>query len=62
MRRRQRDVTRRLRRALRHTQKILHGTLCQEMADCVEACESARDELTPAGKPRIRAERGGGPW
>jgi len=34
--------------ALRHTQAILHGYTCQQEADCVEACESARAAIAQA--------------
>lgn len=29
-------------KTLKHTQAILHGYVCQQEADCVEACDNAR--------------------
>ncbi|KKM05073.1 hypothetical protein LCGC14_1757740, partial [marine sediment metagenome] len=32
-------------KALKYTRRILHGSMCQEEADCVEACENAREVI-----------------
>jgi hypothetical protein len=43
-----RAVNAKLLAALGHTRDILHGSACQEEADCVEACESARAAIKAA--------------
>ncbi len=48
------DAAFELLRALRYTRNVLHVTTCQQEADCVDACEEAKELLDAIRNTKVK--------